>query len=153
MMQPYVDESKLTLTIGLYNNPKRYADQESPIGETIGASQVEGFREAQVGSAQAWYYHTDKTIVLWECFFDRRFHKHPFVTDTNMQQLWQAFEHYLVQKFPQASTLATPFRGFLPNPPMGYTPERLRARRTEESPAWTKSKRPHVTEIASIYTV
>ncbi len=26
-----------------------------------------------------------------------------------MQQLWQAFERYLVQKFPQASTLATPF--------------------------------------------
>ncbi len=26
-----------------------------------------------------------------------------------MQQLWQSFERYLVQKFPQASTLATPF--------------------------------------------
>ena len=70
---------------------------------------VQGFREAQVGNAQAWYYHTDKTIVLWECFFDSRFHRHPFATDTNMQQLWQAFEGYLVQKFPQASTLATPF--------------------------------------------
>jgi hypothetical protein len=38
-----------------------------------------------------------------------RFHKHPFATDTNMQQLWQSFERYLLQKFPQASTLATPF--------------------------------------------
>jgi hypothetical protein len=26
-----------------------------------------------------------------------------------MQQLWQSFERYLLQKFPQASTLATPF--------------------------------------------
>ena len=26
-----------------------------------------------------------------------------------MQKLWQVFERYLVQKFPQASTLATPF--------------------------------------------
>ncbi len=26
-----------------------------------------------------------------------------------MQKLWQAFERYLVQKFPKAQTLATPF--------------------------------------------
>jgi len=26
-----------------------------------------------------------------------------------MQKLWQSFEHYLLTKFPQASTLATPF--------------------------------------------
>ena len=26
-----------------------------------------------------------------------------------MQNLWQSFEHYLLQKFPQAATLATPF--------------------------------------------
>ena len=109
MMHPYVLEPKLTLTIGLYNQPKHYADQESPIGETIGTPQVVGFREAQVGRAQAWYYPTDKMIVLWECFFDSRFHIHPFATDTNMQQLWQSFERYLVQKFPTAETLATPF--------------------------------------------
>ena len=109
MMHPYVVEPKLTLTIGLYSNPKHYADQESPIGETIGTPQVEGYREIQVGSAQAWYYPADKTIVLWECFFDGRFHKHPFASDPNMQQLWQSFERYLVQKFPQAQTLATPF--------------------------------------------
>jgi hypothetical protein len=26
-----------------------------------------------------------------------------------MQKLWQSFKHYLVTKFPKASTLATPF--------------------------------------------
>jgi len=26
-----------------------------------------------------------------------------------MQKLWQAFERYLMQKFPKAETLATPF--------------------------------------------
>ena len=41
--------------------------------------------------------------------FDRRFLKHPLPEDTNMQKLWQSFEHYLLTKFPQASTLATPF--------------------------------------------
>jgi len=108
IMQPYVREPKLTLTVGLYTNPKHYADQDSPIGEVIGANQ-EGFREAQVGHAQAWYYRKDKTIVLWECFFDERFRKHPLPEDTNMQKLWRSFEHYLLTKFPQASTLATPF--------------------------------------------
>jgi hypothetical protein len=109
MMQPYVLEPKLTLTIGLYKNPKHYADQESPIGEAIGGPQVQGFKESQVGHAQAWYYPTDKIIVVWECFFDRGFRKHPFATDPNMQQLWQSFERYLVQKFLEASTVATPF--------------------------------------------
>ena len=108
MLQPYVREPKLTLTIGLYNKPKHYADQESPIGEVIGSNH-EGFREVQVGNAQAWYYHADKTIVLWECFFEERFRTSPLPEDANMQKLWQSFEHYLLKKFPQASTLATPF--------------------------------------------
>jgi len=108
MMHPYVLEPKLTFTVGLYTKPKQYADQESPIGEVI-SSNNEGLREVQVGNAQAWYYHEDKTIVLWECFFDSRFHKHPFPTDTNMPNLWQSFEHWLIKKFPKATTLATPF--------------------------------------------
>ena len=72
MMHLYVLAPKLTFTVGLYTKPKHYADQESPIGEVIG-SHHEGFREVQVGNAQAWYYLTDKIIVIWECFFDRRF--------------------------------------------------------------------------------
>jgi hypothetical protein len=108
MMHPYVLEPKLTFTIGLYNKPKHYADQESPIGQVIGSNH-EGVREAQVGNAQAWYYPADKTIVLWECFFDDRFRKFPLLEDTNMQKLWQSFEHWLIKQFPQASTLATPF--------------------------------------------
>ena len=67
------------------------------------------FREAQAGKAQAWYYHSDKTIVLWECFFDRRFRRHPFDKDGNMQKLWKGFEHWLIKQFPKATILATPF--------------------------------------------
>jgi hypothetical protein len=109
MMQPYILEPKLTLTIGLYEKPKQYADQEDVIGKTIGTPQHEGFREAQVGNSQAWYYHEDKTIVLWECFFEDRFRKHPLPQDTNMQNLWKSFEHWLIKQFPNAKTLATPF--------------------------------------------
>lgn len=108
MMQPYVLEPILTFTVGLYTKPKQYADQESPIGEVTDINN-KGFREAQVGSAQAWYYHQDKTIMLWECFFESRFRTHPFAKDANMPKLWQNFEQWLKQKFPQATTLATPF--------------------------------------------
>jgi hypothetical protein len=108
MMHPYVLEPKLTFTIGLYSKPKKYHDQESPIGEVIGSNH-EGFREVQVGNAQAWYYYEDKTIVLWECFFDDRFRKHPLPEDTTMQKLWNGFERWLLKQFPQAKTLATPF--------------------------------------------
>ena len=109
MMHPFVLEPILTLSVGLFQKQKHYADQESAIGKTIGMPKQEGFREIQVGNAQAWYYHTDKTIVLWECFFDGRFSTHPFSEDTNMQKLWQGFEHWLIKKFPQATTIATPF--------------------------------------------
>jgi hypothetical protein len=130
MMQPYVREPNFTLTIGFYDKPKHYADQESPIGEVIG-SHHEGFREVQVGIAQAWYYHEDKTIVLWEGFFHDRFRNYPLPEDANMQKLWQSFERYLLQKFPKAQTLATPlhdpiaesideYQAFLKS--LGYSP-------------------------------
>jgi hypothetical protein len=109
LMHPYVQEPRLTLTVGVYNQPRQYADQESPIGEVIGTPHIEEFREAQVGNAQAWYYPTERAIVLWECFFEERFRKDPLPDDPNMQNLWQTFERYLLTKFPQASTLATPW--------------------------------------------
>jgi hypothetical protein len=109
MMQPFVLHPILTMTFRPYDKPKRYTDQDSSVGKTVGQPKQVGFREAQVGNAQAWYYHTDKTIVLWECFFDRGFRRHPFSTDANMRQLWKGFERWLIQRFPQATTLATPF--------------------------------------------
>jgi hypothetical protein len=108
MMQPYVLEPILTLTVGLYVKPKKYHDQDSPIGEVNGSNH-EGFREIQVGDAQAWYYHDAKTIVLWECFFFDTFRRRPLADDTNMQNLWRGFERWLIQQFPNAKTLATPF--------------------------------------------
>jgi hypothetical protein len=109
MMQPYVLEPILTLTVGLYQTPKHYADQDTAIGKTIGQPKQERFREVQVGNAQAWYYPGDKMIVLWECFLDDSFRKHPLAEDPNMQNLWKGFEHWLVKQFPEATTIATPF--------------------------------------------
>ena len=107
LMQPYVLQPKLTFTVGVYNRPKQYADQESPIGKVIGAPQAQGFREVEVGNAQAWYYPAEKTIVLWECFFYDDFRKHPMATDPNMLNLWKGFERWLLRQFPDTSTLAT----------------------------------------------
>jgi hypothetical protein len=95
-MQPYVLLPELTITVELYNKPKKYADQESPIGEVIGEPQTQGFRELDVGNAQAWYYPADEVIVLWECFFYTNLRKHPLKGDTNMEKLWKGFEHWLL---------------------------------------------------------
>jgi hypothetical protein len=107
MMQPIVYEPILALTVGLYTKPKHYAE-ETAIGKTIGAPKQEGVREVQLGNAQAWFYHEDKTLVLWECLFDDRFRKEPLEDDTNMLKIWQSFERWLIKKFSQAQTLATP---------------------------------------------
>jgi hypothetical protein len=122
MMHPHVLEPKLTLRVGLYKNPKHYADQDTAIGKTLGPAQHEGFNEVQIGNAQAWYYHEDRTLVVWECFLDSRFRTHPLKADKNMRRLWQAFELWLLERFPQATTIATPF-----NDPIARTTKEYQA--------------------------
>jgi len=109
MMHPYVVEPILTLTVGLYAQPKHYADQGDAIGETLSGPKQEGVRDVQIGSAQAWYYHQDKTIEIWECFLESTFRMHPFVDDPHMQKLWQQFERWLVEQFSEATRIVTPF--------------------------------------------
>jgi hypothetical protein len=118
MMYPYVLEPILTFTVGLYSKPKQYADQEAAIGQTHGGSKQEGVREVQIGSSQAWYYHQDKTIELWECFLDSVFRTHPFVHDPHMKKLWQALEAWLIRQFPQATQIVTPY-----NDPIAHSTE------------------------------
>lgn len=109
MLHPYVFEPVLTLTVGLYKKPKQYADMGEAIGETLGDPKQEGVRDVQIGNAQAWYYHQDKTIELWECFLDSRFLNHPLVGDLYMHKLWQGFEQWLRKQFPEATRMITPW--------------------------------------------
>ncbi len=53
MMHAYVPEPMLSMRVGLYDTPKRYADQDAAIGETIGEAKQEGIQDVQIGSAQA----------------------------------------------------------------------------------------------------
>src|SRR3989442_14920244 len=75
----------------------------------VSVSNNDGFQEVQFGNPGLFSSPADKTSVLLECFFEDRFRKYPFLSDTNMNKLWQSIERYLLTKFPQASNLATPF--------------------------------------------
>ena len=109
MLHPYVPEQILTFTVGLYNKPKQYADQEAAIGQTLGEPKQEGVRDVQIGSSQAWYYHEDQTIEIWECLLFSEFRMHPIAHDPHMQKLWRQLETWLTRKFPEATRIVTPF--------------------------------------------
>ncbi len=109
MLHPYVFEPILTLTVGLYKKPKRVADMGEAIGETLGQPRQEGVREVQIGNAQAWYYHEDHILEVWECFLWEGFRSHPLVDDPHLRKLWQGVEAWLVKQFPQVTRIVTPF--------------------------------------------
>jgi hypothetical protein len=98
LMHPFVYEPYFNFTVKLNDKPKHYHDQESPIGQVVHSRQ-NGFREVAIGSAQAWYYPTDKTVVLWECFFHSPFSTNPLSEDVNMKKLWKGFERWLIAQF------------------------------------------------------
>ncbi len=109
MMQPYILEPQVFMTVGMYQKPKQYADQDEAVGEVL-STNVKGMRQQQIGNAQAWYYPHEKKIVLWECFLDvpRRVAS-SLPDDKHMKALWSNFEHWLTQQFPEATHIATPF--------------------------------------------
>lgn len=85
-----------------------FADQDDAIGKVL-SSEVKGMRQHEIGNAQAWYYPTDKKIVLWECFLEASLRTHPFIEDPRMRKLWSSFEKRLVKQYPAATSIATPF--------------------------------------------
>ncbi len=131
MLRPYVLEPILTFSVGLYNKPKQFADQEAAIGETLGTPKQEGVRDIEIGNGQAWYYHADRILEIWECFLWEEFRSHPFADNPHMQKLWQGFEAWLIKQFPQATRIVTPFQDPIANTieeyqaflrSLGYTP-------------------------------
>lgn len=109
MMQPYILEPQVFMSVGLYPTPKKYADQDEAIGE-VQSTNVKGMRQRQIGNAQAWYYPQEKKIVLWECFLDAPMRVASSLSeDKYMKALWSSFEQWLIQQFPQATHIATPF--------------------------------------------
>jgi hypothetical protein len=67
-------------------------------------------RHLQIGSTQAWYYPSDKTIILWELlsFGHLRPTAAPPPEDQAYLTLWRGFERQLRALFPEATRIATP---------------------------------------------
>ncbi len=108
-IQPYVLTPRITFTVGLYDNPKEYADQEPAVGKVIG-SQREGYDETVIGTSQAYYYHQDRLLVLWEAYL----HNHFTVTDQkkktedpNLRLLWTNIERFLTGRHPEVKRIVT----------------------------------------------
>ncbi len=98
----------IIVTIGIYPQSKQYADQTPAIGEVIESHEKPKMKEQEIGDGQAWYYPTDRTIVLWECGLNGYFEEgRPIHRDPNMQRLWTGFERFLTSQFPDAAQIAT----------------------------------------------
>jgi hypothetical protein len=106
LMQPHIREPNVSMTVAL--NPKHYADMEQVVGKTTG-TRVEGFRDVQIGNAQAWYYPEDKVLVLWDCYLYEFARDLPLRKDTNMLQLWTGFEECLINRYPETVKILTPW--------------------------------------------
>lgn len=108
-IQPYVLTPRITFTVGLYDNPKTYADQEPSIGHFIG-SQQQGYDETVIGTSQAYYYHQDRLLVLWEAYLHSHFTfaEHEKQTeDPNLRHLWTIIEGFLTGRHPEAERIVT----------------------------------------------
>jgi hypothetical protein len=102
LFQPFVLVPNMTVTIGLYSKPKQYADMDAAIGEVL-SSELKDWREEQIGSGQAWYYHTDHILVLWECFLSSFVREESLSKDQTMRPLWTRVEQWLVRQLPGPS--------------------------------------------------
>ena len=82
------------------------AADAGPLG-TVQAAHWEGMKGERIGEAQAWYYHEDRLIVLWECFLEDRYHTGAAREDAALRALWSGFERFLLDRFPAATQLIT----------------------------------------------
>jgi hypothetical protein len=58
-----------------------------------------------LGDCRAWYYHTDRVLILRDCY---RFADSNPRTDQNLATIWQGFENLLLALFPDTLWIATP---------------------------------------------
>ena len=82
-----------------------------PADGKVISSQETGKDEIEIGNAQGYYYHPDKTLVIWECYLFSHFYEHqrPDPEDPNQASLWVSFEKFLVHQFPDAKQITTPW--------------------------------------------
>jgi hypothetical protein len=108
--KPYILIPRMTLTVGL-TRPKADSDE---IGRVIG-SDVTKLQEREIGNAQAWYYPTEKALVLWECYPYKQFAKEDPRSDPLLATLWQGFEKLLLKELPDTTRIYTEYEPIYEN--------------------------------------
>jgi hypothetical protein len=99
--QPYIIVPHITLEV---------APTAHPTGGQLGEvtdSRWEGMRPEYIGQCQGWYYHEDRTLVVWEALLEDRYQTGEAPDDANLRLLWQGFEAFLLRQFPDAQQLVT----------------------------------------------
>ncbi len=98
--KPYILEPDIRLTVALsprFPYPEVATRPGAEIGRVVG-SEVRTFRRRDIGHAQAWYYHQERTLVLWECFLEDRFRSGDDpAADMAHLTVWQGFEASLLR--------------------------------------------------------
>lgn len=83
-------------------------ERESQIGVVAGSRRT-GADYLVVGSCQAWYYPADRILVLWETkLYESNKQAVAPVDNRLLRDIWQKFEKWLLNRFPQAERIATP---------------------------------------------
>lgn len=104
-MHPFVEEPNVILTVSM--PPNGYAD--TPAIGSVQAARVQGFRDIQIGNVQAWYYPSEATLILWECYLFSSFTSSASPQTATMRDLWQSVERHLHTQFSEVERIATPF--------------------------------------------
>ncbi len=119
---------RIILTIGL--TPPVQTDFGEEIGQVL-ASEQEGHDRIFIAGLQAWYYPTEKVLMLWEVDLFGQYGSADPSTDFLLSTLWQCFEEGLLKEFPDCEQILTPgwepqygealFKEFLRQ--RGYSPQ------------------------------
>lgn len=84
---------------------------ETPLGEEIGEvteSRVEGADRHFIANLQAWYYPTEKSLMLWEVDMSGHYGMSDPTRDFLLGSLWYFFERGLLSRFRDCERIVTP---------------------------------------------
>ena len=102
--KPYILIPDMTLTFAPYRHPA----PDGSIGKVINTD-VTKLKPRDIGNAQAWYYPTEKALVLWECFLEAPYRQKDPRADKLHTFLWQGFEQTLRHQLPDVTRIYTTF--------------------------------------------
>lgn len=68
----------------------------------------QGNRLQRVGEGQAWFYQEDRLLLLWRCNLLECYRVANPLEDQNLQVLWERFEQFLLNHFPQTIQIISP---------------------------------------------